>query len=316
MPYVEDGTIILIGATTENPYFEVNKALISRMYVFELKALEEKDLLKLIDISLKKDPVLKTMDIEIEDFAKQTLIKYSNGDSRALLNALEIAIFSENDNNGRIYIDDEIIKNSIVKKISIYDRNSDRHYDTISAFIKSMRGSDVDAAIYYLAKMIENGEDIKFIARRMLIFAAEDIGNANPNAIILANSVFEAIDKVGLPEASIILSEGVIYLTTCKKDNSSYLAINKALNFVRNNRDYEVPNKLKDTHYKASKNIVKDKYKYPHDFGGYVKQDYLPDKYKGLKFYEPKPIGYEKEIIEFLEKIKEMENINGDKESN
>lgn len=316
LPYVEDGTIILIGATTENPYFEVNKALISRMYVFELKALEEKDLLKLIDISLKKDPVLKTMDIEIEDFAKQTLIKYSNGDSRALLNALEIAIFSENDNNGRIYIDDEIIKNSIVKKISIYDRNSDRHYDTISAFIKSMRGSDVDAAIYYLAKMIENGEDIKFIARRMLIFAAEDIGNANPNAIIFANSVFEAIDKVGLPEASIILSEGVIYLTTCKKDNSSYLAINKALNFVRNNRDYEVPNKLKDTHYKASKNIVKDKYKYPHDFGGYVKQDYLPDKYKGLKFYEPKPIGYEKEIIEFLEKIKEMENINGDKESN
>lgn len=308
LPFVEDSTITLIGATTENPYFEVNKALISRMYVFELKGLDDSDLEKLIDMALTKDQILKTKDIELTKEAKQTLISYSNGDCRALLNALEIAIFSENEKDGKILIDKSTIENSTQKKISIYDKNGDRHYDTASAFIKSMRGSDIDASIYYLAKMIESGEDIKFIARRMIIFAAEDIGNADPNALIMATNCFDAINTVGLPEARIILSQVVCYLAAAPKSNSSYLAIDKALYFVRSNKDGLVPNKLKDTHYQGSKNLVHDSYLYPHDYGGYVKADYLPDNFVGEKFYEPKEVGYEKKMIERLEKIKRGNN--------
>lgn len=304
LPYVEDSTLILIGATTENPYFEVNKALISRMYVFELKSLSDEDLSRLIDSALKKDEILKTKDIIIEDEARQTLIKYSNGDSRALLNALEIAIFSEDENDGRIVIGKSTIENSTQKKIAVYDKNGDRHYDTTSAFIKSMRGSDIDAAIFYLAKMLESGEDIKFIARRMIIFASEDISNADPNALVMAVNCFKAIDTVGMPEARIILAQVVTYLAAAPKSNSTYLAIDKAIDFVRNNKDLEVPNKLKDTHYKGSVNLVKDEYLYPHSYGGYVEQDYLPDKYIGESFYEAKKVGYEKEMIERLEKIK------------
>lgn len=304
LPYVEDSTLILIGATTENPYFEVNKALISRMYVFELKSLSDEDLSRLIDSALKKDEILKTKDIIIEDEARQTLIKYSNGDSRALLNALEIAIFSEDENDGRIVIGKSSIENSTQKKIAVYDKNGDRHYDTTSAFIKSMRGSDIDAAIFYLAKMLESGEDIKFIARRMIIFASEDISNADPNALVMAVNCFKAIDTVGMPEARIILAQVVTYLAAAPKSNSTYLAIDKAIDFVRNNKDLEVPNKLKDTHYKGSVNLVKDEYLYPYSYGGYVEQDYLPDKYIGESFYEAKKVGYEKEMIERLEKIK------------
>lgn len=304
LPYVEDSTLILIGATTENPYFEVNKALISRMYVFELKSLSDKDLSRLIDSALKKDEILKTKDIIIEDEARATLIKYSNGDSRALLNALEIAIFSEDENDGRIVIGKSTIENSTQKKIAVYDKNGDRHYDTTSAFIKSMRGSDIDAALFYLAKMLESGEDIKFIARRMIIFASEDISNADPNALVMAVNCFKAIDTVGMPEARIILAQVVTYLAAAPKSNSTYLAIDKAIDFVRNNKDKEVPNKLKDTHYKGSKNLVKDEYLYPHAYGGYVEQDYLPDEFIGEKFYEVKKVGYEKEMIERLEKIK------------
>lgn len=304
LPFVEDSTLILIGATTENPYFEVNKALISRMYVFELKSLSDRDLSRLIDLALSKDEILKTKDIIIEDEARETLIKYSNGDSRALLNALEIAIFSENEIGGRIVIGKSSIENSIQKKIAVYDKNGDRHYDTTSAFIKSMRGSDIDAAIFYLAKMLESGEDIKFIARRMIIFASEDISNADPNALVMAVNCFKAIDTVGMPEARIILGQVVTYLAAAPKSNSTYLAIDKAIDFVRNNKDREVPNKLKDTHYKASSNLVKDKYLYPHSYGGYVEQDYLPDEFIGESFYEAKKVGYEKEMIERLEKIK------------
>lgn len=304
LPYVEDSTLILIGATTENPYFEVNKALISRMYVFELKSLSDSDLGRLIDLALKKDDILKTKNIIIEDEARATLIKYSNGDSRALLNALEIAIFSEDEIDGRIVIGKSSIENSTQKKIAVYDKNGDRHYDTTSAFIKSMRGSDIDAAIFYLAKMIESGEDIKFIARRMIIFASEDISNADPNALVMAVNCFRAIDTVGMPEARIILAQVVTYLAAAPKSNSTYLAIDKAIDFVRNNKDLEVPNKLKDTHYKGSANLVKDEYLYPHTYGGYVEQDYLPDKYIGESFYEAKEVGYEKEMIERLEKIK------------
>ena len=310
LPFVEDSTIILIGATTENPYFEINKALISRMYIFKLEALSEKDLFKLIDNALNSDIYLKDLNIKIDQEAKKTLVKLSNGDCRALLNALEIAIFSEDEKDGRILIDKESIENSSQKKITIYDKNSDKHYDTISAFIKSMRGSDVDAALYYLAKMLEAGEDIKFIARRMIVFASEDISNANPNALVMATSCFDAINTVGMPESRIILSQVVTYLCLSPKSNSTYEAINRASEFIKNNYDKNVPNKLKDTHYKQSKNIVTEKYLYPHSYGGYVDQVYLPEAFKDEKFYYPKKIGYEKELIENLEKMKRGNNEN------
>lgn len=308
LPFVENSTIILIGATTENPYFEVNKALISRMYVFELKSLTDDDLDKLIKQALEKDNVLNNKNIIIEDETRDTLIKYSNGDSRALLNALEIAIFSENEKDGKIIIGKETIENSIQKKIAIYDKKGDRHYDTISAFIKSMRGSDIDAALFYLAKMLESGEDIKFIARRMIIFAAEDISNADPNALILATSTFDAINTVGMPEARLILAQTVTYLAAAPKSNSTYKAIAKAIDFVKNNADKEVPNKFKDSHYAGSKNLVHDTYLYPHDFGGYVKQEYLPDDFINERFYEPVEVGYEKLMIERLKNTKEGNN--------
>lgn len=304
LPFVEDSTIILIGATTENPYFEVNKALISRMYVFEFKSLKDDDLIKLLDRAINTDTILKKKNIRISNDAKNTLISYSNGDSRALLNALEIAVFSQDENEGIIEIDHKAIVDSIQKKISIYDKDGDRHYDTISAFIKSMRGSDVDASMYYLAKMLNSGEDIKFIGRRMMIFAAEDISLADPYALTLATSAFNASIAVGMPEARIILAQACAYLSLAPKNNSTYLAINKALDFVKSKKDLEVPNKLKDTHYKDSEKLVKEKYLYPHDFNGYVREDYLPEDYKKEKFYEPKNIGYERELVEKLEKRK------------
>ncbi|SUU92473.1 Replication-associated recombination protein A [Anaerococcus octavius] len=308
LPFVEDSTIILIGATTENPYFEVNKALISRMYVFELKSLNNNELNSLINLALDKDTILKNKNVSLDADAKDTLIKYSNGDSRALLNALEIAVFSENEKDGKINICKDTIENSIQKKIAIYDKKGDRHYDTISAFIKSMRGSDPDAAVYYLAKMLESGEDIKFIARRMIIFASEDISNADPYALVLATNTFDAINNVGMPEACIILSQTVTYLSLADKSNSTYLAIDKAMKFVRENKDREVPNKLKDSHYSGSKNLIHDKYLYPHSFGGYVDQSYLPDDFVGEKFYQALDIGYEKELNEKLKKRKDETN--------
>ena len=305
LPYVEDSTIILIGATTENPYFEINKALISRMYVFELKPHTNKDLEKLIKRALEDDPILSKKNINISKDAKDTLISYSNGDCRALLNALEIAIFSQDDKEGIIEVDREAVENSVQKKISLYDKTGDSHYDTISAFIKSMRGSDPDASIYYLAKMLNAGEDIKFIARRMIIFASEDISLADPYALSLAIDTFKAVDVVGMPEARIILAQTCVYLSLAKKNNSTYLAINKAIDFVKSKKDLQVPNKLKDSHYKDSNKLIKDKYLYPHDYKGYVKQDYLPDEYKSLKFYETKNIGYEKKLNENLKNLKE-----------
>ena len=214
----------------------------------------------------------------------------------------------ENEKDGKIIIDKDTIEHSIQKKIAIYDKKGDRHYDTISAFIKSMRGSDIDASLFYLAKMLESGEDIKFIARRMIIFAAEDISNADPNALILATSTFDAINTVGMPEARIILAQTVTYLAAAIKSNSTYLAIDKALDFVRTNQDKTVPNKLKDSHYAGSKNLITEEYLYPHDHGGYVDTNYLPDDFAGEKFYQAKYLGYEKEMIERLEKIKEGKN--------
>ncbi|MDO5047252.1 MAG: replication-associated recombination protein A [Anaerococcus sp.] len=310
LPFVENSTIILIGASTENPYFEINKALLSRMYIFELKALSEDDLDKLIDKALREDIILRDKDIDLSKGARESLIKYSNGDSRALLNALEIAIFSEDEKESKIRLSESSIENSIQKKIFIYDKNGNSHYDITSAFIKSMRGSDIDASLYYLARMLEAGEDIKFIARRMVIFASEDISNADPYALNLAVSTFKAIDAVGMPEASIILGQTVVYLAAAPKSNSTYKAIKKAMDFVRENSDKDVPNKLKDTHYKGARTFVKDKYLYPHDYGGYVKEDYLPDDFLGVRFYESKDIGFEKEMIGRLKKLKRGNNEN------
>lgn len=305
LPFVEDSTVILIGATTENPYFEVNKALISRMYVFELHSLSDDDLEKLLNHALKTDSLLSKMNITLTDDARKSLISYSNGDSRAILNALEIAVFSENDKDGKIVIRRSSIENSILKKPIIYDKNGNGHYDTISAFIKSMRGSDIDASLYYLAKMLEAGEDIKFIARRMIIFSSEDISNADPNALKMAVACFDAINNVGMPEARIILGQTVVYLAAAPKSNSSYLATEKAIDFVKKEKDLQTPNRLKNTNYFGSEKNDNDKYLYPHDFGGYVKQDYLPDEYKDVKFYNYKDIGYEKEMNEKLKKLKE-----------
>lgn len=310
LPHVESGLIILIGATTENPYFEVNKALISRSQVLTLKKLEDDDLKLIIENALSdKERGYGNKYIEIDDKALDYLIQTSNGDARSLLNSLEIAVLSSNEKNGKIILDLDTIKNSIIRKAAVYDKSQDEHYNTISAFIKSMRGSDPNAAIYYLAKMLHAGEDIKFIARRIIILASEDIGLADPNAINIANSAFQSIDVVGLPEARIILANAVIYMALAPKSNSAYLAINDAINFVENNTDYEIPIYLRDSHSVGYSEIAKDeRYKYPHDFNyGYTNQVYLPKEIVNMKFYNNKNIGYEKNINERLERIKENE---------
>lgn len=310
LPHVESGLIVLIGATTENPYFEVNKALISRSQVITLNKLEYNDLKLLINKALSdKEKGYGNKDIKIDDEAIDYLIQTSNGDARSLLNSLEIAVLSTEEKNGKIILDLETMQNSIIRKAAIYDKNADEHYNTISAFIKSMRGSNPDAAIYYLAKMLHAGEDIKFIARRIIIFASEDIGLADPNAINIANSAFQSIDVVGLPEARIILANAVIYMSLAPKSNSAYLAINNAINFVENNENYEIPMHLRDSHTVGYDKIPNNlRYKYPHDYNyGYTNQRYLPEEISNVKFYNSKNIGYEKNINERLEKIKENE---------
>lgn len=308
LPHVESGLIILIGATTENPYFEVNKALISRSQVLTLNRFTEDELKKLIQRALndKKDG-LGNKNIIMDDDAINYLIMTANGDARSLLNSLEIAVLStEKDNNDQIIIDLETIQNSIINKAAIYDSNGDEHYNTISAFIKSMRGSDPDAAVYYLAKMLIAGEDIKFIGRRIIIFASEDIGLADPNAMNIANSAFQSINAVGMPEARIILSNAVIYMALAPKSNSAYLAIDSAIDLIKNNTHLDTPKHLRDTHYSAAKELESGiGYKYPHNYEyGYVEQNYLPKPIKDVKLYNNKTIGYEKSINERLDNIK------------
>ncbi|MDO4605131.1 MAG: replication-associated recombination protein A [Helcococcus sp.] len=310
LPHIESGLIVLIGATTENPYFEVNKALISRSQVLTLNRLEDDDLRLLIANALSdKENGYGYKDIEIDERAIDYLIQTSNGDARSLLNSLEIAVLSTDEKNGKIILDLETMQNSIISKAAVYDKSADEHYNTISAFIKSMRGSDPNAAIYYLAKMLHAGEDIKFIARRIIILASEDIGLADPNAINIANSAFQSIDVVGLPEARIILANAVIYMALAPKSNSAYLAINDALNFVENNKDYEIPIHLRDSHSVGYTEIPNhERYKYPHDYNyGYTNQIYLPKEITDINFYNKKNIGYEKNINERLERIKENE---------
>ncbi|WP_103981012.1 replication-associated recombination protein A [Helcococcus massiliensis] len=306
LPHVESGLIILIGATTENPYFEVNKALISRSQVLTLKSFTDKELRSLIEKTLKNtENGFGNLNVSISEDAIEYLIRTSNGDGRNLLNSLEIAVLSSDDNDN-ISIDLDDIKNSIIKKAAIYDKSGDLHYDTISAFIKSMRGSDPDASIYYLAKMLTAGEDIKFIARRIIIFASEDIGLADPNAMNIANSAFQSINVVGMPEARIILANAVLYMALAPKSNSAYMAINKAMSFVNENKNYAIPNHLRDSHYKDADKLDNGiGYLYPHNYeDSYVDQTYLPDDIKDLILYNKKDTGVEKELNSRLNDIK------------
>jgi putative ATPase len=310
LPYVENGTIILIGATTENPYFEVNSALISRSMIFQLKALEPKDIAVIINRAM--ETVIKGelgMNAEIDDNAVQLISDYSGGDARKALNALELAVLTtERDENDRLRISVEDAKESIQSKTSYYDKNGDNHYDTVSAFIKSIRGSDPDAALLWLAKMLNSGEDPKFIARRLVISASEDIGNGDPKALGIAIDCFNAVNVIGMPECRINLSQAVTYLACAPKSNAAYVAINKAMEYA-SKKNPEVPNHLKDKSYKSASKLGHGiGYKYPHNYKySYISQNYFPLDFSAEKFYNPKNIGYEKNIIRYLDFLKEVE---------
>jgi len=294
---VEKGTLTLIGATTENPSFEVNSALLSRCQVYVLKSLSESDLVTLLNHSIKTDTVLKQKNITLSETS--ALIKISGGDARKLLNLLELVV----DVMGAdISITDDAVMEIAQQHIALYDKKGEQHYDIISAFIKSMRGSDPNAAVYWLARMIEGGEDVKFIARRMLIFASEDIGNANPNALLLANSTFQAVNVIGYPESRIILSQCAIYLATSVKSNASYLAIGEALDAVKRTGDLPVPLHLRNAPTKMMKQMDYGKdYKYAHNFeGNFILQQFLPDKLDGTRFYSPQQNTREEEIRKYL----------------
>lgn len=307
LPFVEKGIIILVGATTENPYFEVNKALLSRCMVLVLESLSRDDLQLLIKRALKdEDKGLGKYNVTITDEAMDYLITIAQGDGRIALNSLEIGVLSTPaDDESIIKIDLETIRECIQTKVAKYDKGGDEHYDTISAFIKSMRGSDPDAALYWLAKMINAGEDPKFIARRIIIAASEDVGNADPNALKVAVSAFDAINVIGMPEGKIPLAQAAVYVATAPKSNSSYMGIMDALEDVKNMEIGKVPVHLKDSHYNGSSDLGHGKgYKYPHDYEhNFVKQDYLPQEFTNKKYYKPSTNGYERNIKERLEKI-------------
>lgn len=308
LPFVEDGTIILIGATTENPYFEVNGALLSRSIIFELKALEKEDIRILLRRAVTdEEKGMGAYHAVIEEDALDFLADISNGDARAALTAVELGVLTtERSQDGIIHITLETAQECIQKRAVRYDKSGDNHYDTISAFIKSIRGSDPDAAVYYLAKMLYAGEDIKFIARRMMISAAEDVGNADPNALTVAVSAAQAVERIGMPEARIILAEAATYLASAPKSNASYLAVDRAMQAVKETANATVPVHLQDSHYKGSAKLGHGEgYLYAHDYPNhYVEQQYLPDALKDQVFYQPTEIGYEKKIKEHLEFIK------------
>ena len=288
LPFVENGTVILIGATTENPYFEVNKALISRSMVFKLKPLSVKNIFTILKNAIKNPEGLGSYNINIEDETLKKIAEISNGDVRTALNSLEIAVLTTPvDKNGLINITNEIAAECVGKKKSMFDKTGDSHYDNISAFIKSMRGSDPDATAFYLARAIAGGEDPVFIARRIVIAAAEDVGLANPNALVVANSAMQAVASVGMPEARIILSEAAIYVATSKKSNATYLAINKALEDVETKDTGEIPMHIRNAPVSGMKDFgYGEGYKYPHDYPNHqVEQQYLPDKMLGTKYY-------------------------------
>ncbi len=308
LPFVEDGTIILIGATTENPYFEVNSALISRSVIFELKPLKAEDIKVLIRRAAEdKERGMGAYDAVIEEDARDFLAELSDGDARRALNAVELGILTTNrSEDGKIHLTLEVAKECIQKRAMRYDKTGDNHYDVISAFIKSMRGSDPDAAVYYLARMLESGEDIKFIARRIMICASEDVGMADPNALTVAVSASLAIERLGMPEARIILAEAAVYVATAPKSNASYLAVEEALEEVRKTGNLPVPAHLQDSHYKGAAKLGRGiGYQYAHDFPNhYVEQQYMPYELSGREFFRPDGNGYEVKIKEHMQNIK------------
>ena len=290
LPYVENGTIILIGATTENPYFEVNKALISRSMVIKLNPLTEENIYQILKNALERKDGLGEYQIKIEDKTLKKLASIANGDVRTALNGLEVAtLTTAMSEDGYIHLTDEVIKNSVQSRKAIFDKNGEEHYDNISAFIKSMRGSDPDATVFYLARALNGGEDPMFLARRIVIAASEDVGMANPNALVVATNAMQAVHMVGMPEARIILSEAAIYVATSKKSNASYMAINKALEDVQNKDTGEVPMHIRNAPIEKMKELgYHQGYLYPHDYpGNYIEQQYLPDVMLRTKYYIP-----------------------------
>ena len=307
LPFVQDDTLILIGATTENPYFEVNTALLSRSIIFELKPLEKEDIQKLLLRAVSdEERGMGAFHAELSEEALEFLADVSNGDARAALNALELGILTtERAPDGLIHIDLEVAAECIQKRAVRYDKTGDNHYDTISAFIKSMRGSDPDAALYYLARMLYAGESVTFIARRILICAAEDVGNADPQALQVAVSASLAVERVGMPEAQIILAQAVTYVATAPKSNAAVRGIGEAMEAVRATKVDHIPVHLMDAHYKGAAKLGHGEgYRYAHDYRNhYVRQQYLPDELAGSIFYHPAENGYEKEIRAHMERI-------------
>lgn len=307
LPFVEDGTVTLIGATTENPYFEVNQALLSRSRIFELKPLEKDDIRELICRAIRDtERGMGSYGAEITEEAADFLADVANGDARAALNAVELGVLTtQKDADGVIRITLPVAAECIQKRVVRYDKDGDNHYDTISAFIKSMRGSDPDAAVYYLARMLYAGEDVKFIARRIMICASEDVGNADPMALVVAQNAAQAVERLGMPEARIVLSQAVTYVASAPKSNAAYLAVDRALQVVRESRTAPIPPYLCDSHYKGAQKLGRGiGYQYAHDFPNhYVEQQYLPDAYKDMRFYEPTDNGYEQTIRAYFKKI-------------
>lgn len=309
LPFVEDGTIILIGATTENPYFEVNPALLSRSVIFELKKLSTEDIRTLLLRAVNDtEKGMGSYHAQMDDDALEFLADMANGDARAALTAIELGILTtDRSEDGIIHITLDVASECIQKRVINYDKMGDNHYDTISAFIKSMRGSDPDAAVYYLARMLYAGEDVKFIARRIMILASEDIGNADPQALQVAVAAAQAVERLGMPEARIVLAQAVTYMASAPKSNSAINAIDKAMRVVQETKTPPVPVHLQDAHYKSAGKLGHGKgYKYAHDYKNhYVKQQYLPDGLTGEVFYEPSENGYEQQIRAYYKKIKE-----------
>lgn len=305
LPFVEDGTVILVGATTENPYFEVNGALISRSVLFELHPLSVENIKQLIRRAVTdREKGMGSYQAEIDEDALAFLADVSGGDARTALNAIELGILTtDRDGDGKIHITMEVAGECIQKRTLKYDKTGDNHYDTISAFIKSMRGSDPDAAIYYLARMLYAGEDIRFIARRIMICASEDVSNADPQALVVATQAAQAVERLGMPEARIILAQAAAYVACAPKSNSAIMAIDRAMQYVSDHPNYRIPSYLQDAHYKGAAKLGHGiGYQYAHDFENhYVKQQYLPDEAKDERFYELSDQGYEKKLREHME---------------
>jgi putative ATPase len=308
LPFVEDGTVVLIGATTENPYFEVNSALLSRSIIFELKPLDKEDIKTLLHRAVYDvERGMGAYHAEIDEEALEFLADIANGDARAALNAIEIGILTtERSEDGKIHITLSVASECIQKRVLRYDKDGDNHYDTISAFIKSMRGSDPDAAIYYLARMLYAGEEVAFIARRIMICAAEDVSNADPNALVVATSAALAVERLGMPEARIVLAQAAAYVACAPKSNSAVCAIDEAMSVVEKEKTATIPSYLMDAHYKGAAKLGHGLgYKYAHNYENhYVEQQYLPDEIKDRVFYVPSDNGYEVRLQEYFKKIK------------